>query len=254
MSTSIGAVRDGSGASGISALRPLPSAGRLSIISRLRLAIRRAYAARRASISLRERHVGRGAARLHVVQHAGHAVARRLAQPNVARNDRVEHLLLEELADVARHLLAEIRAFVVHRQQHAFDVERRIERAAHAAHRADELGEPFEREVLAVQRNQHGVGRDQRVQRQQAERRRTVDEDVVELVRGGAQRRSRPSRSGSGTISISAPVRSRSAGRRWRRSTSVEMMKGRASVVGSSDVRALRVPPAPACPSDRRHS
>ena len=52
--------------------------------------------------------------------------------------------------------------------------------AAHAPHRADEIGEAFEREVLAVQRNQHGVGRDQRIQREQAERRRAVDEDVVE--------------------------------------------------------------------------
>ena len=60
-----------------------------------------------------------------------------------------------------------------------------IERAAHAPHRADEIGEAFEREVLAVQRDQHGVGGDERVERQQAERRRAVDEDVVEL---GAQR------------------------------------------------------------------
>ena len=45
--------------------------------------------------------------------------------------------------------------------------------------RADEIGETFEREVLAVERNQHGVGGDERVQRQQAERRRAVDEDVV---------------------------------------------------------------------------
>ena len=69
---------------------------------------------------------------------------------------------------------------------------------AHAAHRADEIGEPFEREVLAVQRNQHGVGGDERVERQQAERRRAVDEDVVEVVaqRARAASRSRSSRCG----------------------------------------------------------
>ena len=37
-----------------------------------------------------------------------------------------------------------------------------IEARADAAHRADEIGEPFEREVLAVERNQHGVGGDER--------------------------------------------------------------------------------------------
>ena len=96
---------------------------------------------------------------------------------------------LKNCAHVGRDLLAEIRALVEHREQHAFDVERRVERGAHAAHRADEIGEPFEREVFAVQRNQHGVGGDERVQRQQAERRRTVDEDVVVVVAHRAKQR-----------------------------------------------------------------
>ena len=75
-----------------------------------------------------------------------------------------------------------------------------IERAAHAPHRADEIGQTFEREVLAVQRNQHRVGGDERVEREQAERRRAVDEDVIEARRAAdrATRCSRCSRSGSG--------------------------------------------------------
>ena len=56
---------------------------------------------------------------------------------------------------------------------------------------ADEIGEAFEREVLAVQRDQHAVGGDERVEREQAERGRAVDEDEVERVaqrrRAGAQ-------------------------------------------------------------------
>ena len=118
-------------------------------------------------------------------------------------------------------LLSEIRALVEHRQQDAFDVERRVERGADAAHRADEIGEPFEREVFAVQRNQHGVGGDERVQRQQAERRRTVDEDVVEVVahRRDEQRAAALRARLSVTSSISAPVRLRSAGISCMRST-----------------------------------
>ena len=50
----------------------------------------------------------------------------------------------------------------------------------------DEIGEAFEREVLAVQRDQHAIGGDERVEREQAERRRRVDDDEVEFV---AQRR-----------------------------------------------------------------
>ena len=99
---------------------------------------------------------------------------------------------LKNSPHVVRDLLSEVRALVEHRQQHAFDVERRVERGAHAAHRADEIGEPFEREVLAVQRNQHGVGGDERVEREQAERRRAVDEDVVEVVAQRREQRAQP--------------------------------------------------------------
>ena len=136
----------------------------------------------RASSFAREREVGFGAARFHVVEDRGHAVARRFAEPDVARDDGVVDALLEERADVAGDLLAEVGALVVHRQQHAGDVERRVERGADAAQRRDEIGEPFEREVLAVERNEHGVGGDERVEREQPERRRRVDEDVVEAI------------------------------------------------------------------------
>ena len=54
---------------------------------------------------------------------------------------------------------------------------------------ADEIGEPLEREIFAVQRNQHGIGGHQRVQRQQAERRGAVDEDVVVAVAHAAHER-----------------------------------------------------------------
>ena len=57
-----------------------------------------------------------------------------------------------------------------------------VERGAHAPQRCDEIGEAFEGEVLAVERNQDGVGRNQRVQREQPERGRAVDEDRIELV------------------------------------------------------------------------
>ena len=53
--------------------------------------------------------------------------------------------------------------------------------------RRDEIGESFEREVFAVQRNQHAVGGDERVEREQAERGRRVDDDEIELDRAAAR-------------------------------------------------------------------
>ena len=68
-------------------------------------------------------------------------VARRFAEADVARDDECVDALLEERADVARDLLPQVRALVVHRHQHAGDVERRVERGADAAQRRDEIGE-----------------------------------------------------------------------------------------------------------------
>ena len=55
-----------------------------------------------------------------------------------------------------------------------------IEREAHAAQRADEIGEALEREVFAVQRDEDRVGGDERVQREQSERGRRIDDEEVE--------------------------------------------------------------------------
>ena len=134
----------------------------------------------------RQRDVGFGAARLHVVEDRGQAVARRFAEPDVARDDGGEDALLKN-ARMSRATCWPrlVRSSCIVISTPAMS-SAGIERAAHAAQRGDEIGEPFEREVFAVERDQHGVGGDERIERQQAERRRRVDEDVVELV---AQRR-----------------------------------------------------------------
>jgi len=44
-------------------------------------------------------------------------------EPNIPRDDGFEHFFLEELADVTRHELTQVRSIVVHRQQHAIDLE-----------------------------------------------------------------------------------------------------------------------------------
>src|SRR4030095_3681109 len=133
-STSSAPGRTGSDASGISALNPLPSAGRRSSMM-----------ASFSSGSVPREHlfgqgnVGCRTAGCGVLPDAGNPMAWRFTQPDVARNDRVEHFLFEELAHIARDELPEVGAVVVHREQHAFDVERRIQRGAHAAHRPDEI-------------------------------------------------------------------------------------------------------------------
>src|SRR5688572_11427580 len=84
------------GASGMSALRPRPSAGRLSAMVLLLGWIRQRLRGRLARHQLaRERDVGFRPPRLGIVENDGEAMARRLAEPDVAWNDGFEHALLE---------------------------------------------------------------------------------------------------------------------------------------------------------------
>src|SRR4051812_18006819 len=80
----------GAGASGMSALRPRPRAGRFSTMVLLRL--RGGLAGEELA---RERDVGLGAARFHIVQNRRQAVARRFAKADVAGNDRLIDAVLE---------------------------------------------------------------------------------------------------------------------------------------------------------------
>ena len=71
---------------------------------------------------------------------------------------------------------------VVHRQHRALDLESRVEVVGDEADRGQQLTEALEREVLALDRDERRVGRRQRVDRQQPERGRAIDQDVVELA------------------------------------------------------------------------
>src|SRR5262245_7946277 len=150
MSTSIVPVRIGSGASGIRALSPFPRAGRRSSIVPPSGGVAGEH-------FFRERRVSGGPARLGIVKSSGHSVAWRLTELHVARDDGVEDFLFEELPNVAGHELTKIGPLVVHRQEHAVDLERGIQAAANLPHRADQIGESLECEVLTMQWNEHGV-------------------------------------------------------------------------------------------------
>ena len=52
----------------------------------------------------------------------------------------------------------------------------------HFAQRADEIGQTFQRVILALHRDQHAVGGAERIKREQIERRRTINQDVIVLI------------------------------------------------------------------------
>ena len=52
----------------------------------------------------------------------------------------------------------------------------------HLLHRAHQRAHAFQREIFALNRNQHAVRRAERVERNHAQRRRAVDKDIVKPI------------------------------------------------------------------------
>ena len=92
---------------------------------------------------------------------------RRLGNANIPRNDRVIHLIAQELANVGGDLRGQIVSRIIHRQNDAMDRERRIERALDLFDRGQELGQAFQSEEFALQGHKHAMGCRQCIDRQQ---------------------------------------------------------------------------------------
>ena len=136
--------------------------------------------------------VGLGALRIGPVEGDRQAVARCLRQPDAAGDDRLEHGVVEVMLHLGRDLARQVRPGVEHREQHARDLELGMEMVADQVHRREELRQALERVVLALDRDEDRVRGRQRVDREQAERRRAVDEDPVPGVGLGPDRAGQP--------------------------------------------------------------
>ena len=90
------------------------------------------------------------------------------------------------VAYLLRDLVGQLGAAVVHGEQDRGDLQATVQVRLDQLDVVEQLAQPFQRVVLALDRDEHLVAGDERVDREQAERRRAVDEDVVDLpaVRG----------------------------------------------------------------------
>ena len=122
-----------------------------------------------------------------VGEHGG-ALDRSLGETDRLADARVVDQVAEVLAqDLVR--LARVRqALVVHRRHDADDLDARVQVLAHHRERVLELHEPAQRQVLGLHRDDHAGRRDERVDRQQPERRRRIDQDVVVAILDRSQR------------------------------------------------------------------
>src|SRR2546430_6421264 len=90
-----------------------------------------------------------------------------------------EDLVISQILQRVEHVAREDRAAVVERRQQAIYLETWIQTGLHRLDDLEKCCDTLERVVLRLHGNDHAGRRDERVQREQAERRRAIDEDVV---------------------------------------------------------------------------
>src|SRR5690349_9686477 len=130
---------------------------------------------------LREANVAFCAFRLNVIEQDRLAVAGSFAKPDVARNNGRKELRSKEFFQVLHDLIGEVRALVIHGQEHTLDLELRIFQPPDLAEGFHQLGNAFQREILALYWNQNTLRRDQRVYGEDVKRWRAINKNVVKV-------------------------------------------------------------------------
>ena len=94
----------------------------------------------------------------------------------------MKNITTEKVPEVGLDLASEIGSVIVHGEEDTLDLKWLIEGAFDAVDSVHELGDAFQSEELALDRDQDAVGGDQSVQREQIEGGWAVDDDVVEAI------------------------------------------------------------------------
>ena len=80
------------------------------------------------------------------------------------------------------HLIAQTQTVVVHREQEAFDLQGRIQLRLDDLDRIQQFSDALQRKELALYRDDDAVAGRQGIDRDQAQRRTAVDQDIVIFV------------------------------------------------------------------------
>jgi len=103
-----------------------------------------------------------------------------LGKPDAAGDYRVKNVATKKFLEVVCNLAGEVGPVIEHCEQNSFQSQAVLERVADSINRVHELGDSLEGEELALDGHENGVGGDQRVEREQVQGRRTVDQYVRE--------------------------------------------------------------------------
>ena len=225
----------------IRAARPRPSRDRTSSSAMVVSIVLRGRASAHAACSARSRwmiseaslQIGLRARALQVVEQHRLAVGRRLGDAHVARDDGLVDLVAHELrAHRCTTWLDRLLRGSNMVSTTPWMVSLGLSGRAHLLDRLEKLAEALQREELALQRHQHRVGRRHRVDGQEVQRRRAIDQHIGERLQPVRRPASRAARSTApcaggrpgparAAISSSTPSRSSVEGATQRRGTAV---------------------------------
>src|SRR5215208_2359625 len=120
-----------------------------------------------------------GSCALRRVEGYGHPEAGGFAQPHVPRDYGVEDSFSEEGTYFIGHLMGQVRAWIEHRQEYPAYLESRIQFFPDHPDALHELGESLKRVVLALYRDKCLISGGKRVEGQEIQGRRTVEQHPV---------------------------------------------------------------------------
>src|SRR5882724_8758232 len=115
--------------------------------------------------------------------------ARCFRKPHIARNNAMKNLCSKETAQIGGNLPGKRCPLIVHCQQNSLDFKAGIQGAPDAHQGIQQFGNPFERQVFALNGNQHGACGYKRVQSKKIQSRGAVQDNKPILIFQGFQSR-----------------------------------------------------------------
>src|ERR1700747_1054971 len=125
---------------------------------------------------------------MNIVENDRFSETWRFRQAHIARNYAFEDLCAEECAQVRCDLPGKRGSLVVHRKQDPLNFQTGIERAPDAYQGIQKLRDTFQSQVFTLDGNEHGIRGYKRVQREEVQSGRTVQDDIAILFLQGLQR------------------------------------------------------------------
>ncbi len=131
---------------------------------------------------LGELDIGNRTTGIGVVEDDREAVARRLGELDISRDDGAEHHISEMSFQLLKYLIGEAEPGIIHGQQESFDLESRLQSALDDSDGVEELGNAFEGEIFRLHWNDHGVSGSECVDGDNPERGGAVDEYIIIII------------------------------------------------------------------------